>query len=309
MNDNFPLVTIIIPTYNRANTVERTLNSIFNQSYGNLELIIVDDGSTDATQTVLSKYSDPRIRMFRHDVNKGVTAAKNTGLKNIKGEWFTILDSDDEIVPDAIETMLNIPLYFDTSVTAVTCNCLDTSENKFAGLGLTSDQYLNVPTLMTVCKGEFWGLTKTSLLMDEYFNENFSGLESILWYKIDDRAKRYYIHKPLRIYHTEGNDRVSNFKYNSEREIRLYSKLIEEVHYLNKIEKYNLKDFINLCRNGLVVTRADHNKKIALAYYNHLNKSNKTLINKLILNFWIVAVIMKEYTIIKFLIKPYLKSL
>jgi glycosyltransferase involved in cell wall biosynthesis len=152
MNIEYPLVivSVIMPTYNRAKTIERAINSVLNQSYAKIELIIIDDGSSDNTSEILNRFNDPGIRIFKHEKNKGVTAAKNTGLNNIHGEWFTILDSDDEIVPDAIETMISIPLYFDKSITAVTCNCLDTSENEFAGKGLTKDQYLDVETLMTI---------------------------------------------------------------------------------------------------------------------------------------------------------------
>lgn len=257
----------------------------------------------------MNRFQNENIRIFKHEKNKGVTAAKNTGLRNIKGEWFTILDSDDEIVPEAIETMINIPLNFDKSITAVTCNCLDTSSNEFAGKGLVRDQYLEVKTLMTICKGEFWGLTKTSLLKNGYFNENLSGFETVLWYKIDDRANRYYIHKPLRIYHTEGSDRISNTKYDFNKEMKLYTNLIDEIDYINKIKKYNPGKFKNICRNGLIVSRINHDKIISLKYYEYLSNSNGSLINKLILKYWIVAVIIKKLQFINNIIKPKLKFL
>jgi len=235
-NQEFPLVSIIMATYNRANTIERAINSVLKQSYTNIELIIVDDGSIDNTLKILDRFHDSRIRILRHEKNKGVCAAKNTGLSNIKGDWFTTFDSDDEMIPEAIETMINIPLSFDKSITAVTCNGLDTSENNYTGKGLTKDQYLDIDILMTSYEGDFWGLTKTSLLMNDRFNENISGLESVLWYKIDERAKRYYIHKQLLIVHTEGKDRISNSKYDFNKEIKFYINLIDEVHYLNKIK-------------------------------------------------------------------------
>jgi len=62
-------------------------------------------------------------KIYGHEINRGATAAKNSGLNQIKGQWFTILDSDDEIEPYAIETMIRIPLSVDPAVTAITCNC------------------------------------------------------------------------------------------------------------------------------------------------------------------------------------------
>src|SRR5438034_4668818 len=95
-NAELPLVSIIIPTYNRARTIERAIDSALKQSYPNIEIIVIDDGSTDDTGDVLKKY-DRRIRIYMHETKKGVTSAKNSGLDQIRGKWFTILDSDDEI--------------------------------------------------------------------------------------------------------------------------------------------------------------------------------------------------------------------
>lgn len=127
MTGNLPLVSIVMATYNRAGTIERAVNSVLSQTYPNVELIIVDDGSKDNTLDILGQYTSPSVRIFKLETNKGVTAAKNTGLNQIRGEWFTILDSDDEMVPEAISTMIRIPLELDPAVTAVTCNCLDTT--------------------------------------------------------------------------------------------------------------------------------------------------------------------------------------
>lgn len=308
MNPEYPLVSVIMATYNRAKTIERAINSVLKQSYANIELIIIDDGSSDNTFEILDRFNDSRIRILKHEKNKGVCAAKNTGLRNIKGEWFTTFDSDDEMIPKALETMMSIPLSFDKSITAITCNGLDTSSNSFTGKGLTKDQYLDVDTIMTSYEGDFWGLTKTSLLMNDRFNENISGLESVLWYKIDDRAKRYYIHKQLIIVHTEGKDRISNTKYDFNKEIKFYSNLIDEVHYLNKIKKYFPDYFISLCRTGLIVTRVNHNMNIATKYYEYLNNTKKSIINKLIYNYWLVALLINKIQIVELLIKPYIKA-
>ena len=83
MNQEYPLVSIIMATYNRAKTIERAINSVLNQSYTNLELIIIDDGSSDNTSSILMRYTDPRIRVFKHYKNRGETSAKNTGLKQV----------------------------------------------------------------------------------------------------------------------------------------------------------------------------------------------------------------------------------
>jgi glycosyltransferase involved in cell wall biosynthesis len=306
---DYPLVSIITPAYNRANTIERAVNSVLKQTYNNIELIIIDDGSTDNTLEILEKYKSPSIRIFRHEKNRGVTAAKNSGLNLVKGEWFTILDSDDEIVPEAIETMMKVNLLMDHGVTAVTCNCLDTTKNQFSGTGLTEDQYIDVDKLMKVCKGEFWGITKTSLLENDRFNEKLRGFESIVWNKINERANRYYINKALRIYHTEGSDRIMKSKYDFRKEIVLYENLINEDHFLAVTKKYQPAEYYAICKTGLIVLRAAGKNAAASKYYELLKPAGITTIINLSYKYKIFALLMKNYTILKFNIKPYVFSI
>ncbi len=270
MTGNLPLVSIVMATYNRAATIERAVNSVLSQTYRNVELIIVDDGSKDNTLEILRRYTDPAIRIFRHEKNKGVTAAKNTGLDQIRGEWFTILDSDDEMVPEAISVMIRIPLETDPSVTAVTCNCIDTTTREFSGRGPDKDGPVSVDDLMHRFRGEFWGLTKTALLGNDRFNEKLRGFESTLWYKIDDRANRYYCHQALRIYHTEGQDRIMKKKYDFEKDVLLYENLVEEQAFLLKQKKYDPADFNYLCRTGLMIMRLAGKMSIARRYFDLL---------------------------------------
>ena len=79
-NSQNPLVSIILPTYNRAHTLLRAVNSVLNQEYREIELIVVDDASTDGSAAVLDTLTDPRLRVIRHERNKGVAGATNTGL-------------------------------------------------------------------------------------------------------------------------------------------------------------------------------------------------------------------------------------
>lgn len=310
VNRLMPLVSIIITTFNRAATISRAVNSVLAQTYSHFELIIVDDGSADNTQATLNAYRDSRIRIFKHEINKGVTAAKNTGLAHIKGQWFTILDSDDEMKPEAIETMIRIPLTLDASVTAVTCNCWDLHRNKMTGMGLTGDQYLDVKTLMTVCKGIFWGITRTDLLQTDRFNEKLYGFESTLWYKINDRAKRYYIHKALSVIHTEGDDRItkSNRKYDFRREIKTYENIIEEKYYLNTVKKYRPSEFRRICKSGLAVMKIIKNDKLSIGYYILLSSSGSSFSGYLLYKFRPVSAMFNKYKKIKYFIKSFLPA-
>lgn len=104
-----PLVSVYIPTHNRAHLIERAVISVINQSYPNIEIIIVDDGSTDKTPKVLNvlcnKYSN--IKTLRHEKPKGACAARNLAIDHATGIFVTGLDDDDEFLPHRVEDFVN----------------------------------------------------------------------------------------------------------------------------------------------------------------------------------------------------------
>ena len=99
------LISIILPTYDRAHFIESALRSVFAQTHTRWELVIIDDGSTDDTDAVLARYDDPRIVVLRQE-NQGVSAARNAGIDRCTGEVVALLDSDDEWLPGKLETQL-----------------------------------------------------------------------------------------------------------------------------------------------------------------------------------------------------------
>jgi glycosyltransferase involved in cell wall biosynthesis len=96
-----PKVSIILPTFNRADTIMRALRSVQAQSFQDWELIVVDDGSTDNTMAALAGI-DARITLIRQE-NRGVTEARTTGIQAGSGDCFAFLDSDDEFMPHHLE--------------------------------------------------------------------------------------------------------------------------------------------------------------------------------------------------------------
>ncbi len=102
-----PLVSIIVPIYNREQTLERCLCSILRQTYKKIEILAVDDGSTDHTEQILEKYRklDGRIRVFRKE-NSGVSESRNLGMRMARGEYIQFADSDDWLPKNATESLL-----------------------------------------------------------------------------------------------------------------------------------------------------------------------------------------------------------
>ena len=102
--DDMPLITVIVPVYNILEYLPRCVRSITAQSYRNLEILLVDDGSTDGTGDLCERLAeeDGRIRVF-HKENGGTSAARNLGLAHASGEYVGFVDSDDYIEPDMYE--------------------------------------------------------------------------------------------------------------------------------------------------------------------------------------------------------------
>lgn len=120
---SLPLVSIIIPVYNRADLISFSLDAVLNQSYTNWECLIIDDGSTDDSVSVIHSYTtkDDRFRLFQQSdkKNKGANYCRNFGIKNANGEYFQFLDSDDYLFPQKIESQVIELLNYSKNTVAI----------------------------------------------------------------------------------------------------------------------------------------------------------------------------------------------
>src|SRR5262245_33388702 len=99
-----PLVSVVIPSHNRRRLLERTLRSVLAQAAGDLEVVVVDDGSTDGTRDAAGL--DPRVVILRNDIPAGVGSARNQGIAAARGEWIAFCDDDDLWSPDKLMRQL-----------------------------------------------------------------------------------------------------------------------------------------------------------------------------------------------------------
>ena len=110
-------VSVIIPTYNRANKVLRAVSSVLSQTFKDFELIVVDDGSSDQTTEALAPFQD-RLVYMAHDKNRGVSASRNTGIRTSKAPFIAFLDSDDYWLQDKLDVQMK---FFQENPEAVAC--------------------------------------------------------------------------------------------------------------------------------------------------------------------------------------------
>lgn len=102
-----PVVSVVIPAYNRAHLISRAIASVLNQTYQDFEIIVVDDASSDNIEEIVNSLDDERIRYIRHATNKGAGAARNSGITAAQGIYIALLDSDDEWFPEKLEKQVD----------------------------------------------------------------------------------------------------------------------------------------------------------------------------------------------------------
>ncbi|MEW6387209.1 MAG: glycosyltransferase family 2 protein [Thermodesulfobacteriota bacterium] len=101
-----PLVSIILPTYNRPDLLDQALRSIHDQTYRNYEILVINDGGVDVQRVIDSRNGNGNIVYLQHDANRGVAAARNTGIAKAKGKYLAYLDDDDQYYPDHLATLV-----------------------------------------------------------------------------------------------------------------------------------------------------------------------------------------------------------
>ena len=97
------MVSVIIPTYNRGPLIGRAIASVLNQTYKDIEVLVIDDASTDYTETVVDSIKDERLHYYKLEKNGGACRARNVGISKAQGEYIAFLDSDDEWMSNKIE--------------------------------------------------------------------------------------------------------------------------------------------------------------------------------------------------------------
>jgi glycosyltransferase involved in cell wall biosynthesis len=161
MNSNAQTISVVIPTYNRDFSIRSAIDSVLNQTYPPFEVIVVDDGSTDETSSIVKFYGQ-RVRLISQR-NSGVSAARNSGILAAQGNWIGFLDSDDEWLADKLQKQI-VAISKDTTIVACVANALIITPNKEiidffslkgASYGTNKFQLLERPLVEIICNQPF----------------------------------------------------------------------------------------------------------------------------------------------------------
>lgn len=175
-----PLISVIIPAYNVAACIERTMDNVLQQTWSALEIIVINDGSIDDTGSILDRYAaahGARIRVI-HTPNQGVTCARLTGVKQAKGEWIGFVDGDDLLDPDMYELLIGNALRFDADIShcGYRMEFEDGRIHQFHGSGvlLEHDRRDGLEQLLTgvLVEPGLWNKLYSRKLFDRFFEQN-----------------------------------------------------------------------------------------------------------------------------------------
>ncbi len=160
------LISVIVPVYNCEKYVRETLDSIINQTYGNLEILLINDGSTDNSGTICDEYRrDDRVRVF-HRENVGLAATREFGVENCHGAYFVTLDADDYVSLDFVEKLYRTVTENDADISVCGVSCFTDGTNDNRITYMPPDSYKKLCVTKEVLASDFYGIFMDMLLSD-----------------------------------------------------------------------------------------------------------------------------------------------
>lgn len=206
-------LSVILPTYNRQGVLARALNSVVEQGDTDIEIIVIDDASTDTTAQWLSQQELPGLRIITLPTNQGVNAARNAGIAAARGTWVILLDSDDQLAPKALASIRTAIAHTKTSWIlgrCVTTEGVSTVQDSTRHGVVSYTDYL-----AGAITGEYLAVVRTEVVRRYPFIETLRGGEYLTWQELAKAGLGpEVIDAVWRIYDTTGDDRLSIKKKN-----------------------------------------------------------------------------------------------
>ena len=202
-----PLVTVVIPTQNRAAMLACAIHSVQQQTYKNLEIIVVDDASGDDTREIVERLGDSRIRYIRHGTSRGASAARNTGIRTANGQFIAFLDYDDAWEPEKTEEQVTFLRDYDVVL------CASTAPGRVTSIRESKETV----DLGDLRRGRFTGggtgvlMARASVLKETMFDESLPCHQDWdVFIRIALKHRIGYLNKVLLQYNHGNHVRITN---------------------------------------------------------------------------------------------------
>lgn len=215
-------ISVIIPTYNREKTIERAIRSVYAQTVLPLEVIIIDDSSNDSTVEIVEwlQAIHDTLKIYTQTVNRGAQYARNVGIKEAKGNWIAFLDSDDEWLPDKLETQLE-EIKKNPGCRAIFCDGYTAFGNalRYRRCGNISKRSYGLKDILSAeVLFQSMIVRKDVLMKIGYLDNNVPAYQEVdTKIRISNEADFVYIPKPVFKYHMHSGETISkNGKRNAD---------------------------------------------------------------------------------------------
>lgn len=280
------LISVIVPVYNAEKSIALTLNSILNQTYNNLEILIIDDGSTDNTAKVIESIKDPRI-VYVLQANQGPACAKNKGIQKASGSWTIFVDADDLIEERAIETLHAFAVEKKSDLVVYSYSRVNSEHKLIDRVNVSNTQ---IDKMFTAAWNKFY---KTIIVKKLKFPENtyfedvaFSAMATLAASNISSLNEYLYLYTQHTNSLTKQNwlpvrheDIIADFEYMfnffNENKILLSRERDKEIKILINNVIFSHVYQIAISKNKFVLKKESINK--LMRYQLHVNQGDKIL--------------------------------
>lgn len=212
-----PYFSIVMPVYNREGLLGRALRSCLAQAFTDFEVVVVDDGSTDGSVAEVRAFDDPRVRLILHGRNRGRCPARNTGMAASRGEWFIFFDSDDELLPGALETIHRDAAGAPADVTTTRYSCIDergrvSPDPPYPNETWTYERYLQELNVSLYRRFEALPCSRTSTFPEIAYPESHAE-EGLYHLELARRGRMIVSSEVVRLYHGDARNQISRPDY------------------------------------------------------------------------------------------------
>lgn len=264
-----PFFSVVISTKNRSELVIKAIQSVFNQTYSNFELIVVDNASTDSTQSELSKIKDVRFTYLRNDVDRERCYARNRGINASKGEYVCFLDSDDEYLSNHLEIIFNYIQISEQKQALFFTNAYETYnfENLQERICPDLANYNLFEYLLTYTFNPARVAIHRSILNEFQFDENIPGLEDLdLWLRIATKFPVSQINERTIVYQIHDESYSISAPKRFERELTLFNYVFSKPILKKHLPIYSKRRLLSMCHYKISMAMSTSFKPFKIHY-------------------------------------------
>ena len=254
-------VSIITPTHNDEKYVKKTIESILGQTHKNIELIVVDDFSTDLTVQVIESFHDERIRLFINDSNKGAAYSRNLAISKATGDYVAFLDGDDVWNVNKLEEQLKFMIEHNYSFTCTYYSMIDENDGL---LGITTTAPKKI-THRKFLKMSYVGCSTVIYRRNIYPDLSIpNGIKKrndyALWLKLSEKSTCYSLNKCLTLYRQRTSDSISSGS--KTKLVKYHKELFQQIYNFGSLKAtfYAIRNIFYYILKQLLYVKMETNK-------------------------------------------------